>query len=107
LGTDGAVAAVIAAGERAGEPAWRLPLWQGYRSKLESEVADLRNVSPDNGASTIMAALFLQRFVGDRAWAHLDIAAPSFVDRAQGWLSKGATGWGTRTLIELVAAWAN
>jgi leucyl aminopeptidase len=52
-----------------------------------------------------MAALFLQQFVGDRAWAHLDIAAPSFVDKAQGWLSKGGTGWGTRTLIELVTAW--
>jgi len=64
-------------------------LWQPYRSKLDSEVADLRNVSTDNGASTIMAALFLQRFVGERAWAHLDIAAPSFVDKAQGWLSKG------------------
>jgi len=106
LGTDDAVAAVIAAGAAAGEPAWRLPLWQPYRSKLDSEVADLRNVSTDNGASTIMAALFLQRFVGERAWAHLDIAAPSFVDKAQGWLSKGATGWGTRTLIELITAWA-
>jgi len=105
LGTDDAVAAVIAAGALAGEPAWRLPLWQPYRSKLDSDVADLRNVSTDNGASTIMAALFLERFVGERAWAHLDIAAPSFVDKATGWLSKGATGWGTRTLIELVTAW--
>jgi leucyl aminopeptidase len=105
LGTDDAVAAVIAAGQRAGEPLWRLPLWEGYRSKLDSDVADMRNVARDNGASTIIAALFLQRFVGNLPWAHLDIAAPSYVERADGWLSEGATGWGTRTLIELVTGW--
>ncbi|HWG75130.1 MAG TPA: leucyl aminopeptidase [Acidimicrobiales bacterium] len=106
LGSDDVVERVLAAGAVAGEPAWRLPLWAGYRSRLDSDVADLRNVARDSAASTIMAALFLQRFVAERPWAHLDIAAPSFVDRDDGWLTKGATGWGTRTLIELVSAWA-
>ncbi len=103
---DDLVAAVIDAGERAGEPAWRLPLVAAYRTQLDSEVADLRNVAAGPGASTIMAALFLQEFVGDVPWAHLDIAAPSFVDRDDGWLTKGATGWGARTLLELAGALA-
>ncbi len=105
LGTDDAVSAVTAAGARAGEPAWRLPLWEPYRSRLDSNVADLRNVAGDPAASTVMAALFLQGFVGDRPWAHLDIAAPSYVDRADGWLTKGATGWGARTLVNLIRQW--
>ena len=105
LGSDDTVERVLAAAAAAGEPGWRLPLWPGYRGRLDSDVADLRNVARDSAASTIMAALFLQRFVGERPWAHLDIAAPSFVDRDDGWLTKGATGWGTRTLIELVTTW--
>jgi leucyl aminopeptidase len=108
LGTDDAVARVIAAGAAAGEPAWRLPLWAGYKTRLDSEVADMRNIARDrSGASTIMGALFLQRFVGDVPWAHLDIAAPSHSERDEGWLSKGNTGWGTRTLLELVMSWTS
>jgi leucyl aminopeptidase len=106
LGTDEVVQRLVDAAAAAGEPAWRLPLWAGYRSQLESDVADLRNVTGDPAASTIMAALFLQHFAGDTAWGHLDIAAPSRAERPEGWLSRGATGWGARTLIELVCAWA-
>jgi leucyl aminopeptidase len=106
LGSDDLVGRVLAAAAAAGEPAWRLPLWAGYNSRLRSEVADLRNVAPDRAASTIMAALFLQRFVGELPWAHLDIAAPSYSDSEGGWLSKGNTGWGARTLLQLVSAWA-
>jgi leucyl aminopeptidase len=103
---DELVAAVVAAGQRAGEPAWRLPLWAGYRSRLDSEVADLRNVASNPAAGSIMAALFLERFVDGRPWAHLDIAAPSWSEGSEGWLTKGATGWGARTLLQLLSAWA-
>ena len=106
LGTDDIVERVIAAGAAAGEPAWRLPLWAGYKNRLDSEVADMRNVTRDRAASTIMAALFLQHFVGDIPWGHLDIAAPSHSERDEGWLNKGQTGWGTRTLLQLVTSWA-
>ncbi len=102
LGSDEVVERLSAAGAAAGEPVWRLPLWDGYRSQLDSDVADLRNVTGDPAASTIMAALFLHHFAGDTPWGHLDIAAPSRAERPQGWLSKGATGWGARTLLELV-----
>ncbi len=106
MSTDRAlVARVIAAGKAAGEPAWELPLVSAYRRQLDSEVADLRNVTAKPAASAIMAALFLKEFTANRRWAHLDIAAPSWADGDDGWLTKGGTGWGTRTLIELLRAW--
>lgn len=104
---DALAAAVIAAGSEAGEPAWQLPLVAAYRSKLDSDVADIKNVAGTSGeASTILAALFLQDFVDGRRWAHLDIAAPSWSDSDEGWLRRGGTGWGTRTLIELLQSWS-
>jgi leucyl aminopeptidase len=99
---DGLAAAVEAAGARAGEPVWRLPLWPGYRSHLDSDVADIKNIGQPGHAGTIVAALFLQEFVAGRPWAHLDIAYPSWSDKDEGWLTKGATGWGVRTLVELL-----
>jgi leucyl aminopeptidase len=92
---------VAAASQRADEPTWRLPLPREYRKLLDSNVADLRNVGgPYGGALT--AGLFLERFVGDTPWAHLDIAGPMNVDADEGWLTKGATAFGVRTLVELV-----
>jgi leucyl aminopeptidase len=106
MGTDGdVVRKVIAAGEVAGEPCWELPLFDAYRKELDSEVADLRNVTGQPAASTIMAGLFLKEFTGGRPWAHLDIAAPSWADSDTLLSRKGGTGWGTRTLIELVTRW--
>jgi leucyl aminopeptidase len=99
---DGLAAAVEAAADRAGEPIWRLPLWPAYRRHLDSEVADIKNIGQPANASTIMGGLFLQEFVAGRPWAHLDIASPSWTDRDEGWRTKGATGWGVRTLIELL-----
>jgi leucyl aminopeptidase len=96
---------VIEAGARAGEPTWRLPLVAAYRSKIDSEVADLKNIATSGGAGSIIAALFLEEFVGDISWAHLDIAGPSWSDSDEGWLVKGGTGWAARTLIQLLAAW--
>jgi leucyl aminopeptidase len=106
MGTDEAlVARVRAAGAAAGEPAWELPLVAAYRKQLDSDVADLRNVTTKPAASAIMAALFLEEFTAGRPWAHLDIAAPSWSDGEDGWLTRGGTGWGARTLIELVRSW--
>lgn len=106
LGSDELVEHVLVAAAAAGEPAWRLPLWAPYRERLESEVADMRNVARDRAASTIMAALFLQHFVKGTPWAHLDIAGPSHSDRDEGSLSRGNTGWGARTLLHLATSWA-
>ena len=82
------------------EQIWQLPLEKAYRKQLDSNVADMRNIGgPPGGAIT--AALFLNEFVGDVPWAHLDIAGPMAADADDGWLSKGATGFGTRLHIEL------
>jgi leucyl aminopeptidase len=106
LGTDEQLVwRLIAAGATAGEPLWELPLFPGYRKQLDSEVADLKNVTGKPAASTIMAALFLQEFSGGVPWAHLDIASPAWSESEDGWITKGATGWGARTLIELLRAW--
>ncbi len=96
---------VIAAGKAAGEPVWELPLYPPYRKQLDSEVADIKNVTGNPAASSIMAGLFLGEFAGEGPWAHLDIAAPAWAESDDGWVSKGGTGWGVRTLVELVAGW--
>jgi leucyl aminopeptidase len=96
---------LLAAAARAGEPTWRLPLWPAYRSHLDSDVADLKNIGQPNNASTIIAGLFLQEFVADRPWGHLDIASPSWADADDGWVTRGGTGWGVRTLLELLREW--
>jgi leucyl aminopeptidase len=106
MGTDpDLVRRLIEAGELAGEPCWELPLFAPYRRDLDSDVADIRNVTGQPSASTIMAGLFLKEFAGGRKWAHLDIAAPAWADSESLLTRKGGTGWGTRTLIELVAGW--
>jgi leucyl aminopeptidase len=83
------------------EPVWQLPLdSKRYRKLLDSVVADMKNIGGPH-AGTITAAIFLSEFVGDVPWAHLDIAGPMMVDGDEGIYAKGATGFGTRLLIDL------
>jgi leucyl aminopeptidase len=93
---------VRSAGERAGEPLWPLPLPDDYRSHIESEIADMRNVGRPGQAGATSAALLLREFVADIPWAHLDIAGPARSDENTRYLSKGGTGFGVRTLVALV-----
>ena len=102
IGADqGVIEQIKTSAETTDEPVWQLPLAKDrYRKKLDSVVADMKNVGgPYAGATT--AAIFLSEFVGDVPWAHLDIAGPMNVDADSGWKSKGATGFGTRLLIDL------
>jgi leucyl aminopeptidase len=92
---------VQAAADRAGEPVWPLPLPTEYRKQLESEVADLKNIGGSYGGA-LTAGLFLQEFVDDAPWVHLDIAGPARANADDGYLTKGGTGFGVRTLVELV-----
>jgi leucyl aminopeptidase len=91
---------VKAAALDADEPVWQLPLERSYRKLIDSNVADMKNVGGPYGGA-IVAALFLSEFVGDTPWAHLDIAGPMNSDGDEGWLSRGASGFGTRLLIQL------
>ncbi len=102
LGNDqGFVDAVRAASERVDEPVWQLPLAADrYRKLLDSVVADMKNVGGPY-AGTITASIFLSEFVGDVPWAHLDIAGPMNAESDDGIYAKGATGFGTRLLIDL------
>ncbi len=86
------------------EKIWRLPLEEKYQSLLESDVADLRNISKSRYGGTLTASLFLKEFVADNIkWAHIDIAGPAFAERPlTSYLGKGGTGFGVRTLLDLL-----
>ncbi|WP_417520060.1 leucyl aminopeptidase [Minwuia sp.] len=90
------------AGEAVNEKLWRFPLHKNYDKKLKSEIADMRNIGNARGAGSITAAQFLQRFVNDVPWAHLDIAGVTWSGSAKPTSPKGGTGYGVRLLDELV-----
>lgn len=93
---------VEAASKRAGESMWPLPLPKEYRKMLDSEVADMKNISHGGYGGALTAGLFLQEFVNDVPWVHLDIAGPSRASADDGYARRGGTGFGVRTLLELV-----
>ncbi|TVP79151.1 MAG: leucyl aminopeptidase, partial [Gemmatimonadales bacterium] len=100
MSTDDALADELeAAGQRSGEPCWRLPLWGVYRPQLDSPVADLKNVG-GRPAGAITAGLFLKEFSGGGAWAHLDIAGTAYGDPRASWQRPGGFGFPTRLLVE-------
>jgi len=103
MGNDEAWGAQVqAAADRAAEPVWPLPLPGEYQKLLDSEIADLRNIGTSSYGGALTAGLFLQAFVGDVPWVHLDIAGPARAGADDGYLVRGGTGFGVRTLLELV-----
>jgi leucyl aminopeptidase len=96
---------LLAAGQASGDRLWRMPLEDSYVPALESAVADLAHVARDGApAGSIVAALFLREFIGQRAWAHLDIAGAGRAGADDGELTKGSTGFGTRLLLHWLSA---
>jgi leucyl aminopeptidase len=91
---------VLDACKRTGERAWRLPLDDDYKEQLKSNVADLKNVGGKYGGA-ITAAKFLQTFVAEIPWVHLDIAGPSWADSDSSTRDAGGTGCFVRTLVAL------
>jgi leucyl aminopeptidase len=92
--------AVGGAGDAVGELAWRLPLHPEYKELTKGTISDLVNASSKRKAGTIYAASFLEEFVGDAKWAHLDIAGTAW-DTGRAYVGSGPTGVGVRTLVEL------
>lgn len=87
----------------AGEKLWQLPLVKEYKDMIKSSIADMKNIGGASGGA-ITAALILQEFVGDTAWAHLDIAGPAFTGSDTLLGPKGGTGFGVRTLIKFLTS---
>jgi leucyl aminopeptidase len=88
------------AGDKAGEKLWRLPLYEEYKDKIKSEVADMKN-SGGRAGGVGASAIFLQEFTS-YPWAHLDIAPMEADDKGGPYQPKGATGFGVRTLVEFL-----
>jgi leucyl aminopeptidase len=97
--------ALLSASEKTGERIWPMPLYEEYTDQIKSEVAALKNTGGRYGGACTAAA-FLKSFARDTAWAHLDIAPVAHSTKARPELSRGATGFGTRLLIELVEKFA-
>jgi leucyl aminopeptidase len=97
--------AILKAADVAGEPAWELPLFSGYRAAINSKIADLSNTGdPQVGGGSITAALFLAEFAGDTPWSHLDIAGASRSNEDRFEVTRGGTGASVRTLLEYLMA---
>ncbi len=94
---EGLATVLTDAARAAGEPLWRFPLTDAYEEKLSSKVADADNAPGGPGA--IIAALFLQHFVGDRPWAHLDVASVGDSPKDNHEWTAGPTGFGARVLL--------
>lgn len=90
------------AGETVGEGLWRLPLDKSYDKMIDSPIADMQNIGAGRDAGSIVAAQFLQRFVGDTPWAHLDIAGMAWSKKSAPTVPKGGTGFGVRLLDQYV-----
>lgn len=103
---DSLVKQLTAAGSVCGEPLWRLPLGEEYSKQIESQVADIKNTG-GRPAGSITAAAYLQKFVGEVPWAHLDIAGTAWDFTEKSYIPKGPSGVGVRTLIEFIRSWKN
>jgi leucyl aminopeptidase len=95
---------VLKASREAGEKMWQLPMDDEYKEYLKSAFADLPNVGGRYGGS-ITAAWFLREFADPTPWVHLDIAATAWIDDPKAWMSKGPTGVGVRTFVQLTQDW--
>ncbi len=91
--------------DRTGDRVWPLPLWAEYKDKIKSDVADIKNTGGRYGGA-ITAAAFLAKYVGNTPWAHLDIAGTAWTTDELPYLTKGATGFGVRLVVDLLRRWS-
>ncbi|MBF0122518.1 MAG: leucyl aminopeptidase [Candidatus Omnitrophica bacterium] len=101
---DDLIKALLKSAQQTDDRAWQLPMYSEYKDALKSKIADIKNISNVRGsAGTICGAEFLKAFVGDTAWAHIDIAGTAFVDGDSHWYyGHGATGYGVRLLTDYI-----
>lgn len=94
---------IFKTGAKVGEEVWRLPLGDVYDKQINSDIADMQNIGKEREAGSITAAQFLQRFVNNVPWAHLDIAGTAWSKKDADITPKGGTGYGVRLLNQLIA----
>lgn len=93
---------ITESGTRSGESFWRMPMGQNWNKMIDSEIADMKNISSGRGGGSTTAAEFLYRFVDkERAWAHLDIAGVCWNAKGNDTVPGGAVGFGVRTLLDV------
>jgi leucyl aminopeptidase len=103
MGNDqGWVDQLLEASRTAGEKLWQLPMDRAYREQIRSDIADIKNLG-GRTAGTITAGYFLREFVGKTPWAHMDIAGTAWIEDERPDLARGASGYGVRTLLEIIA----
>lgn len=95
------IARVIKTAEASGETYWQLPMFKEYFNSLKSEIADMKNTGSRYGGASA-AGVFLQEFVKDVKWTHIDIAGTAYLEKPQKEFISGATGAGVRTLLNYV-----
>jgi leucyl aminopeptidase len=96
---------LLKASEKTGEKTWELPLLDEFHDQIKSTVADIKNIG-GRPAGAITAAAFLSNFTGSTPWIHLDIAGTAWTQEGtseRSYNPKGATGFGLRTLVKLLA----
>ncbi|MET1075572.1 MAG: leucyl aminopeptidase family protein [Umezawaea sp.] len=103
--TDELATRITNAGNKASENWWRMPLLEEHADAVKSDIADVRQCPPGPGAIT--AALFLRTFTAGLPWAHLDIAGPARSEKNLDEVVPGATGFATRTLVELIESYTH
>jgi leucyl aminopeptidase len=96
----------VALGESSGERVWHMPLVDDYTDSLQSDIADLNHAADkgDYSAGSVTAALYLEHFVGDSRWVHLDIAGPGRSENDSGENVKGGTGFGVRLFLDWIVS---
>jgi leucyl aminopeptidase len=92
---------LLAAARTAGEDMWQLPMFDHFNELIKGDVGDIKNTGGRWGGA-ITAAKFLEKFVKDKPWVHLDIAGPAFASSDKPHREGGASGCMVRTLVELV-----
>jgi leucyl aminopeptidase len=96
---------VSAAAAACGELTWELPMFDHFGEQIRSDVADIKNIGEGRWGGAMTAAKFLEEFVGDTPWTHIDIAGPAFLDSAKSWIDAGGSGAMVRTLVEVARDW--
>ncbi len=95
---------IESAAKAVGEYVWPLPMFSLFDEQIQGKVADLKNVGDGRWGGAITAAKFLEQFVGDTPWAHIDIAGPAFADKPKSWCDAGGTGYMVHTMTEWLSS---